>query len=297
MVILGGGFGGLEAAKKLACEEVRVTVVDRTNYHLFQPLLYQVATAALSPADIASPIRAVLSKCKNMEVILAEVQSVDVDQKKVRMVDGELGYDYLIVATGARHSYFGHPEWEKLAPGLKSLEDAIEIRRRILMAFESAEKLTDDAARRTAMTFVIVGGGPTGVETAGAIAEIARYTLAKDFRHIDPSQARVVLIEGEPRVLAAYPEDLQISAMKQLADLGVEIRTGVHATNLTEAGLNVGEEFIPCRVKIWAAGNTASSIGHSLGAPIDRVGRVIVNDDLSRAVQELGDLVATMWQL
>ncbi len=294
VVILGGGFGGLEAAKKLTCEEVRVTVVDRTNYHLFQPLLYQVATAALSPADIAAPIRAVLSKCKNMEVILAEVQAVDVQAKKVRMADGELDYDFLIVATGARHSYFDHPEWEKLAPGLKSLEDAVEIRRRILMAFEQAEKISDEAARRAAMTFVIVGGGPTGVEMAGAIAEIARYTLAKDFRHIDPAQARVILIEGEPRVLAAYPEDLQISAMKQLHDLGVEIRTGVHATNLTEDGLNVGDEYIPCRVKIWAAGNNASYVGHSLGGPIDRVGRVIVDDDLTipghPEVQVIGDL-------
>jgi NADH:ubiquinone reductase (H+-translocating) len=294
VVILGGGFGGLEAAKKLACQEVRVTVVDRTNYHLFQPLLYQVATAALSPADIAAPIRAVLRKCKNMEVILAEVRSVNVHQRKVQLVDGEIDYDYLIVATGARHSYFGHPEWEKLAPGLKSLEDAIEIRRRILLAFEYAEKITDDAARRAAMTFVVVGGGPTGVEMAGAIAEIARYTLARDFRHIDPSQARVVLIEGEPRVLAAYPEDLQISAMKQLAELGVEVRTGVHATNLTEAGLNVGEEFIPCRAKIWAAGNNASYVGQSLDAPIDRVGRVIVNNDLTipghPEVQVIGDL-------
>jgi NADH:ubiquinone reductase (H+-translocating) len=294
VVILGGGFGGLEAAKKLACEEVRVTVVDRTNYHLFQPLLYQIATAALSPADIAAPLRHVLRKCSNMEVILAEVQSVNVQHRKVHVVDGEIDYDYLIVATGARHSYFGHPEWEKLAPGLKSLEDAIEIRRRILLAFEYAEKITDEAARRAAMTFVIVGGGPTGVEMAGAIAEIARYTLARDFRHIDPSQARVVLIEGEPRVLAAFPEDLQISAMKQLVDLGVEVRTGVHATNLTEAGLNVGQEFIPCHVKIWAAGNNASYVGHSLGAPVDRVGRVIVNDDLTipghPEVQVIGDL-------
>src|SRR5947209_15453501 len=183
VVIVGAGFGGLEAAKKLACEDVRVTVIDRTNYYLLQPLLYQVATASLSPADIAAPIRAVLSKCKNIEVILAEVQAVDAQAKKVRMADGELDYDFLIVATGARHSYFDHPEWEKLAPGLKSLEDAVEIRRRILMAFEQAEKISDEAARRAAMTFVIVGGGPTGVEMAGAIAEIARYTLAKDFRH------------------------------------------------------------------------------------------------------------------
>ena len=294
VVILGAGFGGLEAAKKFCCEAVQVTMVDRTNYHLFQPLLYQVATAALSPADIAAPVRAILSKCKNMEVILAEVQSIDVNAKKVKMVDGELDYDYLILATGARHSYFGHPEWERLAPGLKSLEDAVEIRRRILLAFEYAEKISDEAARKAAMTFVIVGGGPTGVEMAGAIAEIARYTLAKDFRHIDPSQARVILVESEPRVLAAFPEDLQISAMRQLVDLGVEVRTGIHATNLSEQGLQVGAEFIPCRVKIWAAGNNASVVGHSLGAPIDRVGRVIVNKDLTipnhPEVQVIGDL-------
>jgi NADH:ubiquinone reductase (H+-translocating) len=294
VIIIGAGFGGLEAAKKLAGEAVRVTVVDRTNYHLFQPLLYQVATAALSPADIAAPVRAILSKCKNMEVTLAEVQSIDVNAKKVKMVDGELDYDYLIVATGARHSYFGHPEWEKLAPGLKSLEDAVEIRRRILMAFEYAESSSDEAARKAAMTFAVVGGGPTGVEMAGAIAEIARYTLAKDFRHIDPSQARVILVESEPRVLAAFPEDLQISAMRQLVDLGVEVRTGIHATNLSEQGLQVGDEFIPCRVKIWAAGNNASFVGNSLGAPIDRVGRVMVNQDLTipdhPEVQVIGDL-------
>lgn len=294
VVIIGAGFGGLEAAKKLACKDVRLTIIDRTNYHLFQPLIYQVATAALSPADIAAPIRGIFSKCKNVEVMLAEVQSIDVNAKKVKLTDGEVDYDYLIVATGARHSYFGHPEWEKLAPGLKSLEDAIEIRRRILMAFEYAERTSDEAARKAAMTFVIVGGGPTGVEMAGAIAEIARYTLAKDFRHIDPSQARVILVEGEPKVLASYPEDLRDSAMKQLADLGVELRTGIHATNLSEQGLQVGDEFIPCRVKIWAAGNTASSVGKSLGMPVDRAGRVMVNDDLTipghPEVQVIGDL-------
>src|SRR6185437_2437355 len=236
-----------------------------------------VATAALSPADIASPVRAVLSKCKNTEVMLAEVTSIDVDAKKVKLTDGEVDYDYLILATGARHSYFGHPEWEKFAPGLKSLEDAVEIRRRILMAFEYAERTPDEAARKAAMTFVIIGGGPTGVEMAGAIAEIARYTLAKDFRHIDPSQARVILVEGEPLVLAAYPDDLRRSAMKQLADLGVEVRTGIHATNLSDQGLQIGDEFIPCRVKIWAAGNNASFVGRSLGVPVDRVGRVMVN--------------------
>ena len=300
VVIIGAGFGGLEAAKKLSGQAVQVTVVDRTNYHLFQPLLYQVATAALSPADIAAPVRAILSKCENMEVILAEVQSIDVNARKVKMVDGELDYDYLILATGARHSYFGHPEWEKLAPGLKSLEDAVEIRRRILMAFEYAEKISDEAARKAAMTFVIIGGGPTGVEMAGAITEIARYTLAKDFRHIDPSQARVILVESEPRVLAAFPEDLQISAMRQLVDLGVEVRVGIHATNLSEQGLQVGDEFIPCRVKIWAAGNNASFVGHSLGAPVDRVGRVIVNKDLTipdhPEVQVIGDLANFSYQ-
>jgi len=294
VVIIGAGFGGLQAAKKLACKDVRVTVIDRTNYHLFQPLLYQVATAALSPADIAAPVRAVLSKCKNLEVMLAEVQSVDVDAKKIKTTDMEIAYDFLIVATGARHSYFGHNEWEKLAPGLKSLEDAIELRRRLLLAFEYAEKITDEAARKAAMTFVIIGGGPTGVEMAGAIAEIARYTLAKDFRHIDPSQARVILIEAEPRLLAVFPEDLSASAMKQLVALGVEVRTGTRATNLTETGLQVGDEFIPCRVKIWAAGNTASFVGKTLGAPVDRVGRVMVNDDLTipghPEVQVIGDL-------
>ena len=294
VVIVGGGFGGLEAAKKLVCENVRLTVIDRTNYHLFQPLLYQVATAALSPADIAAPIRAVLQKCKNAEVMLAEVQSVDLNTRVVHAGDLNVQYDYLILATGARHSYFGHPEWERLAPGLKSLEDAVEIRRRILLAFEYAEKISDPAARAAAMTFVIIGGGPTGVEMAGAIAEIARHTLARDFRHIDPSSARVVLIESESQVLATFPEDLRTSAMKQLQDLGVEVRTGVRATDLTEAGLRVGDEFIPCRVKIWAAGNTASFVGKSLGVPVDRVGRVIVQDDLTipghPEVQVIGDL-------
>ena len=294
VIIVGAGFGGLEAAKKFASQDVRVTVIDRTNYHLFQPLLYQVATAALSPADIAAPVRAVLSKCRNVEVILAEVESVDVEAKKVKTVDQEIDYDYLILATGARHSYFGHNDWEKLAPGLKSLEDAVELRRRILLAFEFAEKTTDEAERRAAMNFVIIGGGPTGVEMAGAIAEISRYTLARDFRHINPSEARVILIEGMPRLLAAYPPDLSESARKQLVDLGVEVRTSTRATNLTEAGVQIGNEFIPCRVKIWAAGNDASFVGKTLGAPADRVGRVVVNEDLTipghSEVQVIGDL-------
>jgi NADH dehydrogenase len=294
VIIVGAGFGGLEAAKKLACKDLKLTVIDRTNYHLFQPLLYQVATAALSPADIAAPVRAILSKCKNVEVILAEVESVDVESRKVKTNDTVFEYDFLVVATGARHSYFGHDEWEKLAPGLKSLEDAVELRRRILLAFEFAEKTTDEAARKAAMTFVIIGGGPTGVEMAGAIAEISRYTLAKDFRHIDPSKAQVILIEGCPRLLVAYPEDLSERARKQLTQLGVQVRTNARVTDITEAGVQMDGEFVPCRVKIWAAGNNASFLGKTLNAPADRVGRVIVNEDLTipghPEVQVIGDL-------
>jgi NADH dehydrogenase len=300
VVIIGAGFGGLEAAKHLGNKPVRVTVIDRTNYHLFQPLLYQVATAALSPADIAAPVRGILGKYKNIEVILAEAQSVDPAARVVRTAEREIGYDYLIVATGSRHSYFGHDEWEKLAPGLKSLEDAVEIRRRILLAFEFAEKTENAEARTAAMNFVIIGGGPTGVEMAGAIAEIARETLAKDFRHIDPSQARVILVEGDKRVLSAFPEDLSASAQKQLEELGVEVITGQRAQNLTENGLEVAGKFIPCRVKIWAAGNNASFVGKSLGVPVDRVGRVIVHDDLTipdhREVQVIGDLANLAWK-
>ncbi len=294
VVIIGGGFGGLEGAKKLGSQPLRVTVIDRTNYHLFQPLLYQVATAALSPADIAAPLRAVLTKHENIEVMLADVNSIDVNARKISTGEQEVAYDYLILATGSRHSYFGKDEWEKLAPGLKSLEDAVELRRRLLMAFEYAEKITDEAARKAAMTFAIVGGGPTGVEMAGAIAEIARYTLDKDFKHINPSDARVILIESDGRVLSGFPEDLSASALKQLQSLGVEVMTGVRAENLTEEGLEVKGQFIPSRVKVWAAGNTASSLGKHLGAPVDRSGRVMVNDDLTipghPEVQVIGDL-------
>lgn len=293
-VIIGAGFGGLEAAKHLGNKPIRVTVIDRTNYHLFQPLLYQVATAALSPADIAGPIRGILTKDENIEVLLGEVQSVDIAGRLVRTADREIAYDYLVVATGSRHSYFGHDEWEKLAPGLKSLEDAIEIRRRILLAFEFAEKTTDAGARQAAMNFVIIGGGPTGVEMAGAIAEIARETLAKDFRNIDPSKSRVILVDGGDRLLSGFPEDLSASALKQLESLRVEVRLGVHAENVTEEGVSVGGEFIPSRVKVWAAGNTASLVGKTLGVPVDRAGRVIVQDDLTipghPEVQVIGDL-------
>ena len=294
VLVIGAGFGGLEATKHLGNKPVCVTLIDRTNYHLFQPLLYQVATAALSPADIAAPVRAVLTKYENIGVILAEVQSVDLAARLVRTGERTYHYDYLVLATGSRHSYFGHDEWEKLAPGLKSLEDAIEVRRRILMAFELAERTDDPAVRAAAMTFVIIGGGPTGVEMAGAIAEIARQTLAKDFRHIDPSTARVILIEGEKRVLASFPEDLSAKALEQLQELGVEVITGAHAENLTESGLEVAGRVIPCRVKIWAAGNAASSVGKTLGVPVDRAGRVIVQDDLTvpghPEVQVIGDL-------
>jgi len=294
VVIIGAGFGGLEAAKHLGNKPVRVTVIDRTNYHLFQPLLYQVATAALSPADIAAPIRGILSKYENIDVMLVEAQAVDLEARVVRTAERSIPYDYLIIATGARHSYFGHDEWEKIAPGLKSLEDAVEIRRRILLAFEFAEKTTDPEARAAAMNFVIIGGGPTGVEMAGAIAEIARETLAKDFRHVDPSTARVILVEGDKRVLSTYPEDLSAKALEQLKELGVEVITGTRAQNLTEQGLEVAGKFIPCRVKIWAAGNTASLVGKTLGLPVDRVGRVIVQDDLTipshPEVQVIGDL-------
>ena len=294
VVIIGAGFGGLEAAKHLGDKPVRVTVMDRTNYHLFQPLLYQVATAALSPADIAAPIRGILTKFENIEIILAEVHSVDVATRSVRTMENVFVYDYLIVATGSRHSYFGHDEWEKLAPGLKSLEDAIEIRRRILMAFEFAEKTPDPAARQAAMNFVIIGGGPTGVEMAGAIAEIARETLAKDFRNIDPSKSRVILIDGGERLLSGFPEDLSASALRQLQDLRVEVILGTHAKNVTEEGVEAGGEFIPSRVKVWAAGNTASFVGKTLGVPVDKAGRVIVQDDLTipghPEVQVIGDL-------
>ncbi len=297
---MGAGFGGLEAAKLLVEERVRLTVIDRTNHHLFQPLLYEIATAALSPADIAAPIRGILGRVyKNTEVILAEVKSVNVEARTVNIGEREISYDYLILATGSRHSYFGHDEWEKLAPGLKSMRTRSRSRRRRaarVWRLQWKRRLANEAAKAAAMTFVIIGGGPTGVEMAGAIAEIARYTLDKDFKHIDPSSARVVLVEGDGRVLSAFPEDLSVKAMEQLKELGVEVHTGVHAKELTEEGLQVGDEFIPCRVKIWAAGNAASFVGKTTGAPVDKAGRVIVNDDLTipghPEVQVIGDLAS-----
>ena len=282
VIIIGGGFGGLEAAKRLRKTSVRITLVDRQNHHLFQPLLYQVATAALSPADIAEPLRHILRRQENVEVILSEVKSIDTAKKQVVTADGPMEYDYLVVAAGARHSYFGRDEWERVAPGLKSLDDALEIRRRMLMAFEIAEKTTDDAERQAAMTFVIVGGGPTGVEMAGAIAEIARVTLIKDFRHIDSSQTRVLLLEGGPAVLAAFSGDLPESARKQLSNLGVEVRLGTRVEQISEQGVEFkGGEKIAARTVIWAAGNAASPLSASLGVPLDPQQRVIVKGDCS----------------
>ena len=282
VVIVGGGFGGLGAAKELARKAVRVTLIDRTNHHLFQPLLYQVATAGLSPADIAQPIRHILKDAKNIEVMLGEVDWIDCDAKQVRTADNVVyPYDYLILAAGARHSYFGHDEWEAFAPGLKSLEDAIELRRRILRAFEAAEMATSEEDRQAALTFIVVGAGPTGVEMAGAIAELAHKTLSGDFRHIDSRLARILLLDGAPRVLPGFSEDLSRSALAQLKRMGVEVHTGAIVKEVTDRGITVNEEFVASRTVVWAAGNAAAPIGKTLGANIDRAGRVIVNEDLS----------------
>ena len=280
VLILGGGFAGLYAAKDLRNAPVEVTLVDRRNHHLFQPMLYQVATAGLNPSDIASPIRSILRASKNTEVLLAEVRDVDVDARTVGFTDGATAsYDYLVVATGAHHSYFGHDEWEPLAPGLKSLEDALEIRRRVLLAFEHAERETDPIRRHAYLTFVIVGGGPTGVEMAGAVAEIRRYALRRDFRHIDPGEATVMLLEGGPRLLPSYPENLSAQAKQKLRRLGVEVRTETLVTDIRPGSVNAAGWVIPTQTVIWAAGNTASPILRSLGAPLDRMGRAIVEPD------------------
>jgi NADH dehydrogenase len=281
VVIVGGGFAGLAAARRLAPRNVRVTLIDRRNHHLFQPLLYQVASAALSPADIAMPLRSILRDAPRVRVLLAEAEAVDVAARRVTLDEGSLAYDALIVAAGAGHSYFGHGEWERLAPGLKTLEDALEIRRRLLLAFEAAERVEDGAERRALLTFVVVGGGPTGVELAGAFAEIARRTIARDFRAIDPTQARVILLEGGPRVLASFPEDLAASAEASLTRLGVEVRTGAQVTRITPDAVWVGGEQIRSRAVVWAAGVAGAALGRSLGVPTDRAGRVPVAPDLS----------------
>jgi NADH dehydrogenase len=301
VVILGAGFAGLYAAKALRSAPVQVTVVDRKNHHLFQPMLYQVATAALSPSDIASPIRSVLRKQRNTEVLLAEVASVDTSARQVHLGDGAtLSYDYLIVGTGAHHSYFGHEEWEALAPGLKSLEDALEIRRRVLLAFEMAERETDTVRRHAYLTFVIVGGGPTGVEMAGAVAEIRSYALRRDFRHIDPRDATVLLLEGGPRLLPAYPPSLSDKAKQDLRRLGVEVRTDTLVTDVEPGRVGAAGWTIPTQTVIWAAGNVASPLLKSLGAPLDRMGRVIVEPDCTipghPEVFVLGDAAAYLHQ-
>jgi NADH dehydrogenase len=281
VVIVGGGFGGLNAARALAKAPVRITVVDRRNHHLFQPLLYQVATASLSPADIASPIRAILRKQDNATVLLAEVTGIDLARKDVALDGGRLTYDYLILAAGAGHSYFGHDEWEKRAPGLKSLEDALEIRRRILLAFEDAERAGDETERDRLMTFVVVGGGPTGVELAGALGEISRHTLARDFDRIDPTWAKIYLLEAGPRILPMFPEKLARKAITDLNRLGVRVRTGALVTQVDAEGVLLGQERIRAGTVLWAAGVRASSLGKTLGVELDRAGRVPVEPDLT----------------
>lgn len=282
VVIIGGGFGGLNAARQLGKYDVNITVLDRKNHHTFQPLLYQVATAGLSPGEIAAPIRGILRKTKNIRVLLAEVDGFDLEKKLIHVRDGrDISFDYLIVASGATHSYFGHPEWEGLAPGLKSVEDATEIRRRVLLAFELAERRASVTGKAEPVHFVIVGGGPTGVELAGTLAEIARNTIASDFDWINPRDTKILLIEGSPRVLPHYPEDLSRSAEKQLRELGVEVMTGTIVTSIEPGQVKVGQRVFPSSVTLWAAGVAASPLGRALGVPLDKPGRVIVNQDLS----------------
>jgi NADH dehydrogenase len=284
VVIIGGGFGGLYAAQALRHAPVQITLLDRKNHHTFQPLLYQVATAGLSPGDIARPIREILRGQENAEVLMADVTGFDLEHKQVQLAGGvRLAYDYLVVAAGARHAYFGHDEWETVAPGLKTLEDALDLRRRILLAFENAERQAEMSGEHRPLNFVIVGAGPTGAELAGALAEVARVALARDFRHIDPKQARIVLLEGGPRVLATYPEDLSRSAEEQLRDLGVEVRTNAQVTRVDADAVYIGKEGerLPAAVTLWAAGVQASPLGKMLGAATDRAGRVLVAPDLT----------------
>jgi NADH:ubiquinone reductase (H+-translocating) len=291
VVILGGGFGGLDAARGLASSPVRVTLVDRHNYHLFQPLLYQVATASLSPGDIASPIRWVLRHQQNVEVLLARANTIDAPNRRVALDRGDwCAYDYLIVATGAAHAYFGHPEWATRAPGLKTLDDALEMRRRVLLAFEAAERETDAAAQQRLLTFVIVGGGPTGVELAGALAEIARQSLRHDFRRIRPESARIVLLEGSPHVLATFPDPLRARARRSLVRLGVDVRTSSVVVGIDDDGVTwrpadsaagAPGQRISAETVLWAAGVAASPIAASLGAPLDRAGRVLAEPTLA----------------
>ncbi len=300
IVIIGGGFGGLSAAKALVGKPVEVTLIDRTNHHLFQPLLYQVATAGLSPSDIAQPIRHILREGANISVVMDEVESVDPAGKIVRTVGGEFQYDYLILGAGARHSYFGHEEWEKIAPGLKSLPDAIELRRRILEAFEFAETTNDDSLRESALTFVVVGAGPTGVEMAGAISELAKRTMVDDFRRIRTRHARIYLLDGAPRVLPGFHRSLSKSAEAQLKEMEVEVLVGTNVANVTTEGVHLADRTIRARTIIWAAGNAASPLARQLDAQVDGQGRVLVAKDLSVPkhpdIFAIGDVVSFLHQ-
>ena len=281
VVILGGGFGGLAVARNLAHTNARITLIDRRNHHLFQPLLYQVATAGLSAPSIAAPLRQILRKQPNATVLMDEALGVDLDRRVVTLTHGDLGYDALVVATGATHAYFGHDEWERHAPGLKTLDDAFAIRRRVLLAFERAEREDDPAKRQAWLNFVIVGGGATGVELAGTLAEIARHTLPREFRRADPRRANVLLVEAGPRLLPAFAPELTEKARRQLEKLGVEVRLGTAVTAIDEAGVMLGEQPHAARTVLWAAGVAASPLGRALGAPVDRAGRVEVLPDLS----------------
>jgi NADH dehydrogenase len=296
VVIVGAGFGGLNAAQALANAPVRITVIDQKNFHTFQPLLYQVATAGLSPGEIAAPIRSILRSHKNIEVLMAEVTGFDLDQRRVETAEGSIPYDYLIVAAGASHAYFGHDDWEPYAPGLKTIEDALEIRRRVLLAFELAERHAAGGETAMPLNFVVVGGGPTGVELAGTLAEISRHALAHEFRSIDPARTHILLIEGGPRVLATYAEDLSRSAQEQLNHLGVEVRTSTTVTCIEPGAVYAGDTRMPATVVLWAAGVAASPLGKKLGAAVDRAGRVLVQPDLTvpghPEVFVIGDLAA-----
>lgn len=280
VVILGGGFAGLYVAKELGGEPVEVTLVDRRNHHLFQPLLYQVATAALNPADIAVPIRHVLRRHKNVTVLLGTVSSIDAPNRRVMLTDGVIEYDQLVIATGATHSYFGNDAWAPFAPGLKSVEDALEIRRRVLLAFEAAERETDESKRNAWLTFVVVGAGPTGVELAGAFSEIAQRVLPKDFRRIDPRDARVFLVEAGPRILSMLAPELSERAHRDLERMGIDVLTGSRVLGIDGEGVLVGDRRLLARTVVWAAGVAASPIARSLGVPLDRAGRVKVDADL-----------------
>ncbi len=281
VVIVGAGFGGLLCARHLARHPVHITLIDRRNHHTFQPLLYQVATAGISPGEIAAPIRWIMRGRRNVEVLLGEVHEFDLNRRVVKVAEDEVPYDYLVLAAGASHAYFGHDDWEPIAPGLKTIEDALEIRRRVLLAFELAERQAASGEGHVPLNFVVVGGGPTGVELAGTLAEISRQVLANEFHTIDPKHTRIILLEGGPRVLPTYPEDLSRSAEEQLTRLGVEVHTSAMVTNVEPAAVVVGAKKIPSVVTLWAAGVAASPLGKELGVPIDRVGRVMVNPDLS----------------